>query len=170
MEVRGSRLLKTPLRLTGQYLRPDVDTLVREVRTPYAETTTLRAGEATITRAGQAPRKFALSRVPELAGFQANFAALLGGDRAGLEQHYTLSADGTRQNWTLTLVPKEAALSTRLQAIALYGRGSELRCIETRTAGSAPPQRTLLAGAAVDAASIADTAALTGLCHGDTAR
>jgi hypothetical protein len=170
VEVRGSKLLKAPLRLSGQYLRPDTDTLVREVRAPYAETTTLRAGEATIARAGQAPRKFALSRVPELAGFQSNFAALLDGDRANLEQHYTLAAEGTRQRWTLMMVPRDAALTKRVQSIALYGRGSELRCIETRAVGNAPPQRTLLAGAAVDAASIADAAALAATCHGDAAR
>jgi hypothetical protein len=170
VEVRGSKLLKAPLRLSGQYLRPDADTLVREVRAPYAETTTLRAGEATIARAGQAPRKFALSRVPELAGFQSNFAALLDGDRASLEQHYTLAAQGTRQRWNLTMSPRDAALAKRVQAIALYGRGSELRCIETRMVGSAPPQRTLLAGAAVDAANVADAAALEGICHGDATR
>ncbi|HEY5804661.1 MAG TPA: LolA-related protein [Lysobacter sp.] len=169
VEVRASKLLKTPLRLSGQYLRPDADTLVREVHAPYAETTTLRAGEATIVRAGQSPRRFALSRVPELAGFQANFAALLDGDRAGLEQHYTLSAAGTRERWTLTMVPKDAAVAARMRAIALYGRGSELRCIETRATGNAPPQQTLMAGAAVDAANIADAAALAGLCHGGAA-
>ncbi|MFC3815327.1 LolA-related protein [Lysobacter sp. GCM10012299] len=170
VEVRASKLLKAPLRLSGQYVRPDADTLVREVRAPYVETTTLRAGEATIARAGQAPRKFALSRVPELAGFQGNFASLLDGDRAGLERHYTLSAQGSRQRWTLTMVPKDAAQAARLQSIALYGRGSELRCIETRTVGNAPPQRTLLAGAAADAAGVEAAPALEALCHGDATR
>lgn len=170
VEVRGSKLLKSPLRLSGEYLRPDADTLVRQVSAPYAETTTLRGGEATIARAGQAPRKFALARAPELAGFQSSFAALLAGDRAALEKHYTLSADGTRQQWTLTLQPKEAALAAKLQAIALYGRGIELRCIETRAVGNAPPQRTLLAGAAMEAGAVTDAAALAALCHGDRAR
>ncbi|UNK51162.1 fatty acyl CoA synthetase [Lysobacter sp. S4-A87] len=170
VEVRASKLLKAPLRLSGQYVRPDRDTLVREVRAPYVETTTLRAGEATIARAGQSSRRFALSRVPELAGFQGNFAALLDGDRAGLERHYTLSAQGSRQRWTLTMLPRDAAQATRLQAIALYGRGSELRCIETRTVGNAPPQHTLLAGAAVDAAAVVDAPALAELCHGGAAR
>ncbi|MNG39454.1 hypothetical protein D3C84_1275460 [compost metagenome] len=68
------------------------------------------------------------------------------------------------------MVPRDAALATRVQAIALYGRGSELRCIETRAVGNAPPQRTLMAGAAVEAAHVADAAALAGLCHGDAAR
>jgi len=170
VEVRGSKLLKAPLRLTGEYRRPDNDTLVREVRTPYAETTTLRAGEATIERAGQSPRRFSLSRVPELAGLQNSFGALLGGDHASLHAHYTLQADGTRQRWTLTMTPKDAALASKLQSIVLYGRGSELRCIRTQPAGNGDAQRTLLAGAAQDATKAADATALAALCEGAPAR
>ena len=168
--MRGSKLLKAPLRLTGEYRRPDADTLVREVRSPYAETTTLRAGEATIERAGQSPRRFSLSRVPELAGLQNSFGALLGGDHATIEAHYRLQADGTRQRWTLTMTPKDAALASKVQAIVLNGRGSELRCIQTRAAGNGDTQRTLLAGAAQEAAKAADAAALVALCEGAPAR
>jgi len=168
--VRGSRLLKAPLRLTGEYLRPDADTLVRQVRTPYVETTTLHAGEATIERAGQAPRRFSLSRVPELAGLQNSFGALLGGDHASLESHYRLQAEGTRQRWTLTMTPKDAALASKLQSIVLTGRGSELRCIRTQPAGKGDAQRTLLAGAAQEAAKATDAAALAALCEGTAAR
>ena len=50
VELRGSAMLKAPLRIEGEYRRPDNDTLVREVRVPYVETTTLRKGEATIAR------------------------------------------------------------------------------------------------------------------------
>src|SRR3546814_3927352 len=35
VELRASRLLKEPLRLSGEYQRPDEDTLVRQVRVPY---------------------------------------------------------------------------------------------------------------------------------------
>ena len=168
--MRGSKLLKAPLRLTGEYRRPDADTLVREVRSPYAETTTLHAGEATIERAGQSPRRFSLSRAPELAGLQNSFGALLGGDHVALQAHYRLQADGTRQRWTLTMTPKDAALASKLQAIQLFGRGSELRCIQTRAAGNGEVQRTLLAGAAQDAADATDAAALTALCEGAPAR
>ena len=66
VELRGSPLLKAPLRIEGEYQRPDNDSLVREVRSPYAETTTLRNGEAIIARTGKTPRKFSLTRVPEL--------------------------------------------------------------------------------------------------------
>ena len=72
VELRSSPLLKKPLRLQGEYRRPDAATLVREVTAPYAETTTIRAGEAEIARTGKPPRRFSLTRVPELAGLFAN--------------------------------------------------------------------------------------------------
>ena len=166
VELRDSPLLKAPLRISGEYRRPDAQTLVREVRTPYAETTTIRAGEATIARAGKAARSFSLARVPELAGLQASFGALLAGDRALLERHYRISADGPRQHWTMTLVPTDAALAGKVREIVLHGRGAELRCIETEPAQGNVVQRTLLAGAARDAEGVADAAALAQLCRG----
>jgi hypothetical protein len=166
VELRGSRLLKQPLRLSGEYARPDADTLVREVRAPYAETTTIRAGEATIARAGKSPRRFSLARVPELTGLQASFGAMLSGDRATLEKFYRVAAAGSRQQWTMTLSPKDAQLAAKVREIVLYGRGAELRCIETRPAKGDDMQRTLLAGAARDSAGATTPEALTALCRG----
>ena len=169
VELRASKLLKAPLRIAGEYRRPDNATLVREVRSPYPETTTIRAGEATIARAGHSPRTFSLSRAPELAGLQASFGALLSGDRKLLEQHYRLASDGSRQHWTLLMTPKDATMAAKVRAIALYGRGAELRCIETRPV-EGDPQRTLLAGAAreavqIDGSAVTD-ASMMALCHG----
>jgi len=166
IELRESRLLKHPLRLSGEYRRPEDDVLVREVRAPYAETTTIRAGEATIAREGKSPRTFPLSRAPELAGLQASFGALLSGDRERLDAYYALSSQGTRQDWALTLVPRQADLARQVGDIVLHGRGAELRCIETRAAGAAEPQRTLLASAATAAAKIDDSDGFAALCHG----
>lgn len=164
VEVRGSALLKAPLRLAGEYRRPDAATLVREVRSPYRETTTLRAGEAVIARDGKTPRRFALSRVPELAGLQTSFGALLAGDRAGIERTYTVAARGSRERWTLTLVPKDKALAARVRDIVLYGQGAELRCIETRPV-KGELQRTLLASAAQALTATTDGAGFERLCR-----
>src|SRR5690606_30366782 len=137
----------------------------------YVETTTITTdaagiGQATVAREGKAPRSFALSRVPELQRLQASFGALLSGDRTMLERHYAIHVDGTRRRWKMTLTPKDAALSEKLRDIALYGRGIELRCIETRpVAGDV--QRTLLAGAARTAHGIAGTDSLVALCRGE---
>lgn len=172
VELRGSALLKAPLRIEGEYRRPREDVLVREVRAPYAETTTIDTGAAarvTLVRAGKPPRTFALSRVPELASLQTSFGALLAGDRAAIERHYRLAADGTRQQWRLRLRPKDAALAATLREVVLYGRGAELRCIETLPL-QGEPQRTLVAGAAQAAAGVQDSGALAALCRHGAAR
>lgn len=166
VELRDSPLLKAPLRISGEYRRPDDATLVREVQSPYAETTTIRAGQATIAR-GTRSRTFSLARVPELAGLQASFGALLAGDRATLEQHYRITTTGTRQHWILTLVPRDAALAAKVRDIVLRGRGAELRCIETNPVRGSEVQRTLLASAARAANGIADGKALGALCTAD---
>jgi len=172
VELRGSALLKTPLRVAGEYRRPDTHTLVREVRSPYAETTTITtatagaAGEVSIARAGKSPRRFSLARAPELASLQSSFGALLDGDRGALERGYRVSTQGTREQWTMTLQPRDAALAAKVEQIALHGRGAELRCIETQPRKQAL-QRTLLAGAARAADKVADVAALAALCRGD---
>ncbi|MEN1941294.1 LolA-related protein [Luteimonas sp. MJ174] len=157
VELRGSPVLKAPLRIEGVYARPDDATLVREVRMPYAETTTIRGGEATIARGDRRPRTFALSRAPELAGLQASFGALLAGDAAALQRDYRISARGSREDWTLLLVPRDAALAANVRDITLHGRGAELRCIETRPA-EGELQRSLLAGAARAAIAAGDGA------------
>jgi hypothetical protein len=169
VEVRDSPMLKTPLRLVGEYRRPDERTLVREVRAPYRETTTIvssggNAGQATIARQSKTPKTFSLSRVPELASLQSSFGALLAGDRTGLERTYRLNATGTAQRWTLAMTPKDAALAARVRQIALYGQGAELRCIETQPS-KGPLQRTLLASAALATKPQSDAKALEALCR-----
>jgi hypothetical protein len=138
---------------------------VREVTAPYHETTTIRGGEATLEREGKSKRTFSLSRVPELAGLQRSFGALLAGDQAQLEQHYTITAAGPTAQWRLTLLPKDTELSRQVRQIQLYGRGAELRCIETSPV-KGDLQRTLLAGAARDAAGVTELTALIDLCRG----
>ncbi|AOY67476.1 LolA-related protein [Xanthomonas euvesicatoria] len=168
VELRGSALLKTPLRVEGHYRRPDAQTLVREVSAPYHETTTLTGDEGVLEREGKSPRRFSLSRVPELAGLKSGFGALLSGDRALLEQHYRVSGQGQPQAWQLTLQPKDAAVAKQVHELRLYGGNDELRCIESVPA-KGDMQRTLLAGAARAAAGVTDAAALTALCHGSGA-
>ncbi|WP_263973785.1 LolA-related protein [Stenotrophomonas sp. Marseille-Q4652] len=165
VELRGSALLKEPLRVSGQYRRPDATTLVREVQQPYRETSRIAGGKVVISRDGKPPREFALSRVPELADLQRSFSALLSGDGAALRQHYDMLASGGRAQWVLALQPKEAALARRVREVNLHGRDGELRCIETRPA-KGDVQRTLVGSAAEAAEGVKDAAALADLCHG----
>ncbi|MBS0226145.1 MAG: fatty acyl CoA synthetase [Proteobacteria bacterium] len=169
VEVRSSPLLKTPLRVSGEYRHPDADTLVREVRAPYQETTTIRDGKASIQR-GASTRTFALSRAPQLATLQTSFGALLRGDRQQLQSAFALDTSGVREKWKMVLTPKDAALAKQVQGISLFGRGSELRCIETQLAKGGEVQRTLLASAAGAAGNATNDAALQAICHGEAVR
>lgn len=169
VELRESALLDAPLRVSGQYRRPDEDTLVRQVDAPYAETTTIRGGRATVEREGRPPRSFSLSRAPELAGLQASFGALLAGDHAALERHYAIRTAGEPGGWVMTMAPRDAALARRVRDIVLYGRNDELHCIQTRSAGD-EVQRTLLGSAAQAAPDAADAQAVQALCHGGAGR
>jgi len=169
VELRGSALLKEPLRVEGQYRRPDAGTLVREVRTPYAETTTIAEGQVSVARAGKPPRVFSLQRVPELADLQTSFGALLAGDLAALEQAYRLQSSGDARHWQLLLTPKADALARRIRGVTLHGQGRELRCIETLPA-KGDVQRTLLGSAAAAAGAVRQADALLALCHADGAR
>lgn len=147
VEIRGSALLKQPLQISGQYRRPDRDTLVREVRSPYRETTTIAQGQAVVAREGKAEQRYPLDRVPELAGIQSSFGALLEGDAQALQRQYRVQSQGTLQQWQLQLQPRDPALLKRVRAIRLYGDGGELRCIVTVPARG-DVQRTLLGTAA----------------------
>ncbi|MCF7221697.1 LolA-related protein [Marilutibacter chinensis] len=169
LELRDSALLKEPLRILGEYRREAGDSLVRQVNSPYRETTTIANGMVRIERAGRAPRSFAMSRAPELAALQASFGALLAGDRARLERHYRIEVDGSRRDWALVLTPRDAALAGRVAAVTLHGRGAELRCIESAPVDGRE-QRSLLAGAVADAEGVDDPATLQALCHGETDR
>ncbi len=155
--------------MEGQYRRPDVDTLVREVRAPYAETTTIANGQVSIERSGKPPRVFALQRVPELADLQASFGAMLAGDLAALRQAYELQPSGTAQRWQLVLTPRAETLARRVRAVTLHGQGKELRCIETQPARG-DLQRTLLGSAATAAANLRQADALAALCLSGGAR
>lgn len=170
VELRDSPLLRSPLRISGEYRRPDAGTLVRDVRTPYREVTTITTGsngapgQARIQR-GNSSRTVSMARVPQLATLQASFGAMLSGDIAHIRRYYELRSSGTQQAWTLLLTPTDKAVAAHVRDITLYGRGAELRCIETRPAQGNETQRTLLAGTAQRASDVQDGARLATLCR-----
>ena len=165
VEVRSSRLLKNPLRLSGEYRRPDAQTLVRDVRAPYLETTTIRGDEASIARPGKPVRNFAINRAPQLAGMQAGFGALLSGDAKAIGRDFDLTTSGTRQQWQMVMTPRQPTLKSHVRDITLYGRGSELHCIETRAIRGEEVQRTLLASAARSVTAATSGTQLVALCQ-----
>lgn len=133
-ELRFSSLLDRPLMLRGEleYLGPGQ--LGKRVDKPYREQTTIADGVAVVQRDGREPRRFPLSRAPELEGFLRGFAALLGGDADALARDFTLTASGTSAHWRIELKPRDRRLARRISAIEVDGGGDTPRCFRTREA------------------------------------
>jgi hypothetical protein len=166
IEVRFSNLLARPLVVSGELEYLGADSLARTVKEPFRERTEIRAEAVSVQREGERVRRFSLKRAPELRILLNSFAAILGGQRAPLEQQFTLNLQGDEAAWTLVMTPKDARIKQRIKDIAVTGGASEPRClITTEPDGDASIQ--LLAGAAsIKLPDAIDRSWLDGHCRG----
>jgi len=128
VEVRFAHLLRKPLVLRGELEYGGADRLGKRVDTPYHENMSIAVGEVTVQRDGRPDRHFSLQRAPELEALLSGFGALLGGDAATLQQHFTLDLSGGDGNWILTITPRDADVAKRLRNMVVNGAGTEPRC------------------------------------------
>ena len=128
-EARFSRLLTSPLVVSGtlSYLGPR--RFDRTVESPYREEATIRDGEVVVVRADQAPNRFPLKRAPALAGMLDSFGALLSGDIDQLSRGFDVSLSGEQKAWRIELVPRSRAIARWLSGIVIDGAGTVPRCI-----------------------------------------
>lgn len=131
-EVRFSRLLSRPLTSYGtlRYLGPGH--LTREVDAPFRETTEIRGGNVSVSRAGEQPRRFALRRAPELGVLIGSFTGLLSGDVSALERWFVLDlerqGDGEAR-WQLRMTPRDTRTRRRIDTILLTGSAAQVHCL-----------------------------------------
>jgi hypothetical protein len=162
-EQRESPLLSQALSLAGELERPASGVLVKRVDTPYRETARIEGEQVVVEREGKSARKFSLRRAPELRALTASIEAVLGGDLALLQRHFTLAMHGTAAAWNLQLTPLDKRLARKVGGLRFRGAGTELRCMELRLSG-AEISRTWLGARADQAARAADAAARDALC------
>lgn len=150
--------------LRGSLHQPDPDTLVREVESPYAERTTIRAERVVVEREDGRSRRFALRNAPELAALLDSFRAMLGGDRSLLERHYRVRLQQDLDDtWRMRLTPRELRRQQRIAGIELIGRDARLTCMRIH-AGDGGVTWMLLGPAATQTADDAFDAALSEHC------
>jgi len=131
VEARFSKLLAKPLIVSGQLEYTGPESLARTVTAPFKERTEIKDMNVTVQREGQNPRRFSLKRAPELHLLLDSFAALLGGNRSGLEKEFALELRGDDAAWTLVMTPKEPRIKQRIRDIIVTGNINEPRCIVT---------------------------------------
>ena len=164
-EVRFVHQLTRPLILHGELDYGGADRLGKRVDAPYHESTTISGDNVTVTRASRTPKHFDLERAPELKALMGGFSALLGGDASALSILYTLSLVDNADGWTLTLTPRDVALSAHLKAFVIDGAGNEPHCFTLRQANGDASVMLLGPRAAMKLPQPPTVATLTTLCR-----
>lgn len=128
-ETRHSDALRAPLVATGElrYRRPAH--LERRVQTPSAERYTIDGDEVAIERGGTA-RTLRLDGLPVLRVFVESIRATLAGDLAALERHYAVVLSGTRERWTLALLPSDPEVAQFVTSVTIAGRDDRIERME----------------------------------------
>lgn len=140
-------ILDHPLESSGELFYTAPEHLEKRTLKPKPESLTLDHGELAVRR-GARSYTLALRDYPQLAPFIDSIRATLAGDRAALERTYDLGFDARADGWTLTLVPRTAALKSLIASITIGGTADAVRSVEVRRADG---DHSLLTISALDA-------------------
>ncbi len=128
-EVQRLSMLDQPLRSSGELLYDAPDRLEKRTLEPHAEDLLLENGVLTVER-NHRRRSVALRDFPQAAPFIESLRATLAGDRAALERYFSVHLSGNPDDWTLDLIPTEAALGRSVRHILISGGHNRIRKVE----------------------------------------
>lgn len=117
VESSGELLFVPPARLEKRTLKPTREHLILD-------------GDVLTVERGRRKHVLALKDYPEVAGMIESIRGTLAGDRSALERVYHLSVSGSRERWSLTLVPLDARVGSVVARIRIDGTGGEVRTVE----------------------------------------
>ena len=104
----------------------------RQVERPYRESSRLDGRTLVVSRPNAPERIIPLARAPELQVLFGALSSLFAGDVAAIGRDFDIALDGGTAAWRLRLVPKQAQLRERIEALELHGRGSQSACLVLR--------------------------------------
>jgi len=129
VERKYLAILDEPLVSRGTMRFTPPGRLERHTTSPSEENMLLDGDRLVIRRDGR-ELSLQLRSHPEAAAFIDSIRGTLAGDRAALERRFLLSLAGSRQAWTLDLLPKDAKLAELVLRIHIEGRDGRIRSIE----------------------------------------
>ena len=138
-----------PLRASGTLSFSAPDRFARVTTEPYPESMLVEGNNLILKRGGRS-RQMTVDAVPELAVLIEAVRGTLTGNAATLDKHFKIGVEGSAALWTLTLVPRDARLSTQVREIKIAGLGGDVRSIELWLAGG---DRSVMAIGPLQAAS-----------------
>lgn len=128
VERKSIAMLEQPVESSGELFYTAPDRFEKRTLQPKPEVMRLE-GNTLIVEQGRKKHVLNLDRYPEVAAFVASIRGTLAGDRAALEENFTLSLSGNEQDWTLLLEPKTDRIRKILAEMRIAGSGGTLRSI-----------------------------------------
>ena len=116
---RHLRGMDKPMQTQGQFALAQNHGLLWQVETPL--TLKLRLTQNGVEQWNNQKNQWIKSKQAGQSAQFELFTALLGGNISVLNQHFTPKADGSPQNWTLTLDPKSAMMKQIFTQISVQG-------------------------------------------------
>lgn len=138
-EIRHTSFLKNPIKLNGIFVFKAPQTFIKETFEPFPEKVVVDANGIRIdqekVREGQTRTQFiAADAHPLVAGLVESAKATMSGSREMLEARYELNIEGGREDWTVTLTPKEQVLRDKVDRILFFGSEDLINSVEIREA------------------------------------
>ncbi|MBQ9682423.1 MAG: outer membrane lipoprotein carrier protein LolA [Neisseriaceae bacterium] len=116
---RHLRGMDKPMQTQGQFALAQNHGLLWQVETPL--TLKLRLTQNGVEQWNNPKNQWIKSKQAGQSAQFELFTALLGGNISVLNQHFTPKANGSPQNWTLTLEPKSAMMKQIFTQISVQG-------------------------------------------------
>ena len=133
VEQKSIAMLEQPVESSGELFYSAPDRFEKRTLQPKPEVMRLE-GNMLVVEQGRKKRVLNLDRYPEVAAFVASIRGTLAGDRAALEENFTLSLSGSEQDWLLLLEPKADKIRKLLKEMRISGSGGALLSIAVEQA------------------------------------
>ena len=125
VEKKSLTMLENPIESSGRlrFIAPDI--LEMHTLKPKNEVMRIQGDVLTIDH-----QDIPLEDHPELQAFIDSIRGTLTGNRQMLERYFHLSLDGSKGNWTLTMLPRQKKLADLIQHILVSGSNDTVTGIE----------------------------------------
>jgi outer membrane lipoprotein-sorting protein len=126
IEKRFVAQLDAPLESSGRLSFTAPDAFVRDTLKPRRERIAV-TGNTLVMSQGSRSRTVQLDATPEAGVIVEAVRGTLSGNRAVLERHFTVQAQGSLERWQLDLVPRDARMRAQVTQIRVVGQQARLR-------------------------------------------
>lgn len=125
VQTRQMAALKKPLQLGGRMVFSRADGVLWQISKPYQLGYVMTARGVSELLPNGSRRERAARDIPGIGSVEGLFRGLLAADKAVLQQHFVVVAQGTPAAWALQLTPKPGPLQKGISAAELSG-GTQL--------------------------------------------